>query len=172
MRYVLSALLLLMSACTGIPEGISPVTGFELNRYLGTWYEIARLDHSFERGLSDIRAEYSLRIDGGVKVLNSGFDAGQGERHGAEGKAYFVDKPDIGRLEVSFFGPFYGAYNIIALDKTDYRYVMITGANRDYLWILARGPTLDNQTLQQLLSQAKDMGFATEKLIFDSHDKQ
>lgn len=172
MRHVLTALLLLMSACTGIPEGISPVTGFELNRYLGTWYEIARLDHSFERGLSDIRAEYSLRIDGGVKVVNSGFDAEQGERHGAEGKAYFVDKPDIGRLEVSFFGPFYGAYNIIALDKADYRYVMITGANRDYLWILARGPTLDDQTLQQLLDQAKNMGFATEKLIFDSHGNQ
>ena len=97
MRYVLSALLFLLSACTGIPEGITPVSGFELNRYLGTWYEIARLDHGFERGLSDIRAEYSLRDDGGIKVINSGFDANQGLRTAAEGKAYFVGKPDFGR---------------------------------------------------------------------------
>lgn len=172
MRLVLSFLLCLLSACTGIPEGITPVSGFELNRYLGTWYEIARLDHSFERGLSDIRAEYSLRDDGGVKVINSGYDAEQGSRHEAEGKAYFVDKPDIGRLEVSFFGPFYGAYNIIALDKTDYRYVMISGPNRDYLWILARSPKLDQETLQALLAQAQSQGFAVDRLIYDHHDIQ
>ncbi|MDD1621472.1 MAG: lipocalin family protein [Methylococcaceae bacterium] len=170
MRYVLSALLFLLSACTGIPEGVTPVSGFELHRYLGTWYEIARLDHRFERGLSDIRAEYSLRDDGGVKVINSGFNAEEGRRTAAEGKAYFVDKPDVGRLEVSFFGPFYGAYNIIALDKTAYRYAMIAGPNREYFWILARTPTLDQQTQKALLSEAKALGFATEKLIFDSHD--
>ncbi len=169
MRYVLPFLMFLLSACTGIPEGVTPVTGFELHRYLGTWYEIARLDHSFERGLQDIRAEYSLRADGGVKVINSGFDATEGRRQEAEGKAYFVDQPDVGRLKVSFFGPFYGAYNIIALDKTGYRYVMITGPNRDYLWILARTPTLDEPTLQQLLSQAKTLGFDTNQLIFDRH---
>lgn len=171
MRPVLSVFLLfLLSACTGIPEGITPVSGFELQRYLGTWYEIARLDHRFERGLSDIRAEYSLRDDGGINVVNSGFDAGQGRRTAATGKAYFVDKPDVGRLEVSFFGPFYGAYNIIALDKTAYTYAMIAGPNRDYFWILARKPVLDQQTLHALLSQAQALGFATEKLIFDRHD--
>lgn len=169
MRHSLIALLLLLSACTGIPDGMTPVTGFELHRYLGTWYEIARLDHSFERGLQDVRAEYSLREDGGVKVINSGYDAAEGRRREAEGKAYFVDQPDVGRLKVSFFGPFYGAYNIIALDKTGYRYVMIAGPNRDYLWILARTPTLDEPTMQQLLSEAKALGFATEKLIFDHH---
>ncbi len=169
MNYTLIALLFLLSACTGIPEGITPVSGFELHRYLGTWYEIARLDHRFERGLTDIRAEYSLRDDGGIKVVNSGYDADQGRRTNAEGKAYFVDKPDVGRLEVSFFGPFYGAYNIIALDKIAYRYAMIAGPNRDYLWILARTPALDQQTLETLLSQANALGFATEKLIFDSH---
>lgn len=169
MRHALIALLLLLSACTGIPDGITPVTGFELHRYLGTWYEIARLDHSFERGLQDVRTEYSLREDGGVKVINSGYDAAEGRRREAEGKAYFVDQPDVGRLKVSFFGPFYGAYNIIALDKTGYRYVMIAGPNRDYLWILARTPALDEPTMQQLLSEAKALGFATEKLIFDHH---
>lgn len=170
MRLCLPILMLLLSACTGIPEGVTPVTGFELNRYLGTWYEIARLDHSFERGLQDIRAEYSLRADGGVKVINSGYDADESQRREAEGKAYFVDRPNIGRLKVSFFGPFYGGYNIIALDKTGYRYTMIAGPNRDYLWILARTPTLDEPTLQQLISQAKALDFATDQLIFDRHD--
>ncbi|OAI04659.1 lipocalin [Methylomonas methanica] len=172
MRYVSIVLLSLLCACTGIPEGVKVIDGFELERYLGTWYEIARLDHSFERGLTDISAEYSLRDDGGVKVLNSGYDAEQGQRKIAEGKAYFIDKPDIGRLKVSFFGPFYGAYNIIALDKTGYRYVMIAGPDRDYLWILARSPKLDPSIREELIQQAKALGFATEKLIFDQHPKQ
>ncbi|MCQ8118135.1 lipocalin family protein [Methylomonas rosea] len=172
MRYVSIVLLSLLCACTGIPEGVKVIDGFELERYLGTWYEIARLDHSFERGLTDISAEYSLRDDGGVKVLNSGYDAEQGQRKIAEGKAYFIDKPDIGRLKVSFFGPFYGAYNIIALDKTGYRYVMIAGPDHDYLWILARSPELDPNIRQELIQQAKALGFATDKLIFDQHPKQ
>ncbi|WP_020482240.1 lipocalin family protein [Methylomonas sp. MK1] len=172
MRYVSIILLSLLCGCTGIPEGVKVIDGFELERYLGTWYEIARLDHSFERGLTDISAEYSLRDDGGVRVLNSGYDAEQGQRKIAEGKAYFIDKPDIGRLKVSFFGPFYGAYNIIALDKTGYRYVMIAGPDRDYLWILARSPELETSIRQELINQAKALGFATEKLIFDQHPKQ
>jgi apolipoprotein D and lipocalin family protein len=160
---------LLLSACAGIPEGIQPVSGFELPRYLGLWHEIARLDHRFERGLTDITAEYSLREDGGVKVINSGFDSEKGERVSAEGKAYFVDKPDVGRLEVSFFGPFYGGYNIIALDKAAYQYVMIAGPNRDYLWILARTPTLPADVLQTLVAQAKSQGFAVDELIYARH---
>jgi len=169
MRYLIPALLMLIVACTGIPEGVQPITGFELDRYLGTWYEIARLDHSFERGLTDIRAEYSLLEDGGVKVINSGYDADEGLRQEAEGKAYFADKPDMGQLLVSFFGPFYGAYNIIALDKSGYQYAMISGPTRDYLWILSRNPMLDKQIIQQLIAKAEDLGFATDKLIFDKH---
>jgi len=164
-------LLTLLAACTSTPKTVQPVTGFELNRYLGTWYEIARLDHSFERGLTDIRAEYSLRDDGGVKVINSGYQAEEGSRHSAEGRAYFIDQADVGRLKVSFFGPFYGAYNIIALDKTGYNWVMICGPNLDYLWILSRTPQLDEAVLQDLIQQAKSLGFATEQLIFDHHPK-
>lgn len=155
-----------MTACTGIPEGVRPVTGFELERYLGTWYEIARLDHDFERGLIDVTAEYSARADGGVRVINSGYNPEQGRRQSVEGRAYFVDTPDIGRLKVSFFGPFYGAYNIIALDKQDYRYAMIAGNSRDYLWILARTPVLEPQILQALIEQAKSLGFPTADLIY------
>ncbi|WAK04207.1 lipocalin family protein [Methylobacter sp. YRD-M1] len=157
---------MLVSGCTGLPSGVEPVTGFELNRYLGKWYEIARLDHSFERGLTDVTAEYSLRDDGGVSVLNSGFNAETGQRQSAEGKAYFIESPDVGRLKVSFFGPFYGAYNIIALDKANYSYAMIAGPDRDYLWILSRTPKLDQKTLQALIDQAQSMGFATQNLIY------
>lgn len=166
MPYLPLLLLMLVSGCTGLPSGVKPVTGFELNRYLGKWYEIARLDHSFERGLTDVTAEYSLRDDGGVRVLNSGFNAETGQRQSAEGKAYFIESPDVGRLKVSFFGPFYGAYNIIALDKANYSYAMIAGYDRDYLWILARTPKLDQKTLQALIDQAQSLGFATQALIY------
>lgn len=157
---------LALAGCMGIPEGVEPIRGFEVGRYLGTWYEIARLDHSFERGLTDVTAEYSLREDGGIKVINSGFNAESSQRESAEGKAYFVDSPDVGRLKVSFFGPFYGAYNIIALDKVHYSYVMIAGNTTDYLWILARSPQLDPVILQDLVRQAQALGFPTEDLIF------
>lgn len=166
MRPFILIMLSFLVGCTGIPEGITPITGFELSRYLGTWYEIARLDHRFERGLTEIRAEYSLRDDGGIKVLNSGYDPEQKQRRTAEGKGYFVDSKDTGRLQVSFFGPFYGAYNIIALDKADYRWVMICGPDRDYLWILSRTPTLEPSVLKTLIAEAKNRGFATEQLIF------
>ncbi|PPD34999.1 MAG: lipocalin [Methylomonas sp.] len=166
LRYLLIIILMGVSGCTGIPEGVTPVSGFELNRYLGTWHEIARLDHSFERGLTDVTAEYSLRDDGGVKVLNSGFNSQENKRNQAEGKAYFLETPDVGRLKVSFFGPIYGAYNIVALDKENYQYVMIAGPNTDYLWILARQPTLDVQVLKSLVLQAHAWGFPTQDLIY------
>ena len=166
LRYLFVMMLIGLYGCTGIPEGVKPVSGFELNRYLGTWHEIARLDHSFERGLIDITAEYSLRADGSVKVLNSGFNPEDNKREEAEGKAYFIESPDIGRLKVSFFGPFYGAYNIVALDKLNYQYVMIAGPHTNYLWILARKPTLDTQTLRSLVKQAQELGFPTEDLIY------
>jgi len=162
-------LLLTLAGCTGIPDGVVAVEDFELSQYLGTWYEIARLDHRFERGLSDIRADYSLNSDGSVKVLNSGYSAEAGERESAEGQAEFVETPTVGRLQVSFFGPFYGAYNIIALDKPGYRYAMIAGPDRDYLWILARDPQLPAATLKALLDQARTLGFATDQLIYDWH---
>ncbi len=165
----LMPLLLLLYGCSSIPEGVQAVKGFQLPRYLGTWYEIARLDHSFERGLTDVTAQYSLRDDGGLKVVNSGYDPELDQQVSAEGKAYFVDDPDQGRLKVSFFGPFYGGYNIIALDRSEYNYVMVAGPSMRYLWILSRTPQLDQKILQKLLTQAQKLGFATEKLIYVSH---
>ncbi|MDF2176723.1 lipocalin family protein [Aliiglaciecola sp. CAU 1673] len=169
-RYLLVFLVFgLLSACTSPPKGVQPVTGFELNRYLGKWYEIARLDHSFERGLSHIQANYSLRDDGGVKVINLGWDTEKGQWREAEGKAYFVDDKDTGHLKVSFFGPFYGAYVILALDKVNYQYALVSGPDRDYLWILARTPQLEKAVVDQLLDAAKSAGFATENLIWVDH---
>lgn len=167
--YALTTLVVL-TGCTGIPDKVEPVTGFELERYLGDWYEIARLDHSFERGLEKITASYSMREDGGVRVLNRGYDVEKGEWREAEGKAYFIGDPDTGRLKVSFFGPFYGAYNVFALDKEGYRWALIAGPDYSYLWVLSRSPAMAPELLQDLLSRAADAGFATDDIILVSHD--
>lgn len=163
--YLPVLLVLGVSGCVGVPDGVQPVNGFELDRYLGKWYEIARLDHSFERGLSNVTAEYGLREDGGVRVVNRGFKSADGEWDEADGKAYFVDEPTVGMLKVSFFGPFYGAYNVIALDKQDYQWSMIAGPNRDYLWILSRKPHLEKEIYDELLARAASLGFDTSALI-------
>jgi apolipoprotein D and lipocalin family protein len=157
-----------LAGCTGVPEGVETVDGFELDRYLGTWYEIARLDHRFERGLSDVTATYSMRDDGGVRVVNRGRNE-EGEWDEAEGKAYFVDAPDQGRLKVSFFGPFYGGYNVIELDKAGYEYSLVSGPDRSYLWILARTPELDQQTLDRLVSKARKLDYPVDELIYVDH---
>lgn len=156
----------LQSGCAGAPDGVEVVTDFELNRYLGTWYEIARLDHRFERGLSRVTANYSMRDDGGVSVVNRGYQLSSEEWEEATGKAYFVGAPDIGQLKVSFFGPFYGGYNIMELDKDDYQYALVAGPDRSYLWILARSPKLDQETLDALVNIAKMANFPTEELIY------
>jgi apolipoprotein D and lipocalin family protein len=163
---------LLITGCTGLPEGVHPVGSFELVRYLGKWYEIARLDHSFERGLVQITAEYSMREDGGVRVVNRGFNPATNSWKEAEGRAYFVASPDIGQLKVSFFGPFYGGYNIIALDQENYTYAMVAGPDHSYLWILAREPELDSNQQQALIAQAAASGFPVDKLIFVDHASQ
>jgi apolipoprotein D and lipocalin family protein len=152
-----------------MPDNIKPVQPFELKRYLGTWYEIARLDHSFERGLNHVTANYSLRDDGGVKVINRGYSQENKKWESAEGKAYFVDKTDTGYLKVSFFGPFYGSYVVFELEKENYDYALISGPDKDYFWILARQPQLDPALLQSLIEKAKSLGFATEKLIIVNH---
>lgn len=158
----------LLTACVGDADKYPTVTGFEVGRYLGTWYEIARFDHSFERDLDKVSADYSLREDGGLKVVNRGFDTKKQKWHEAIGKAYFVQTPDIARLKVSFFGPFYGAYNVIELDKKDYNYVLITGG-KDYLWILSRSPQLSPDIQAQLIAKAQSLGFDTSKLLYPTH---
>lgn len=170
--FLLVLLLALLSGCTGIPDGIEPVSDFDLQRYLGKWYEIARLDHSFERGLSNITASYQLRPDGGVDVVNRGYDEQRRTWREARGKAYLVDDPATGRLKVSFFGPFYGGYNIIGLDPGHYSYALVCGPNHRYLWILARNPQMSPDILQPLLKRARQLGFATDQLIYPRQDRR
>jgi len=165
-RWLWPFLALLLSSCTSIPDGLQAVSPFELQRYLGHWYEIARLDHSFERGLSQVTADYSLRDDGGVRVINRGYSAANKEWKQAEGKAYFVGPADRGHLKVSFFGPFYGAYVVLELDQAGYQYSLICGPDRTYLWILARTPSLPPEVKQHLLDKAAALGFDTSQLLF------
>lgn len=159
----------LLSGCLGMPKAVKPVEQFELNNYLGRWYEVARLDHSFERGLSQVTADYSLRSDGGVRVVNRGFSAENKEWKEAEGKSYFVDSSSEGYLKVSFFGPFYGSYVIFELDE-NYRYAFISGPNTDYLWLLSRTPKVEVSVIEKFESMSKARGFNTSDIIYVEHD--
>lgn len=169
-KKIVLAACVLLSACTGLPEGVEPVNKFEPDRYLGTWYEIARLDHGFERGMAHVTAEYSLQDDGGIRVVNKGYDTGSGEWKEAEGKAYFVGSRDEGHLKVSFFGPFYGSYAIFELDRSDYQYAFVSGNSTNYLWLLARTPYISDDVLQSFISQSRSLGFPVGELIFVEQD--
>jgi len=158
-------LLTMLSACTGLPKSVEPVTGFESEKYLGTWYEIARLDHRFERGLSNVTATYSKRDDGGLVVINRGYEAAKGEWTDATGKAYFVGDSAAGHLKVSFFGPFYASYAIFELDKNDYQYAFVSGHNTKFLWLLSRTPTVSDDFLEQFKARVDELVFASEELV-------
>ena len=159
--------IIFMQACsaTGKPEGITPISGFDLNRYLGTWYEIARLDHKFERGLEQVTANYSLNADSTVKVINRGFSVSKKEWEQAVGKAQFVGNTDEGHLKVSFFGPFYGSYIVFDLDEANYQYALVSGPDKSYLWVLSRTPALDSDIYNNLVSKAEAAGFDTSQQI-------
>jgi len=165
-KYLLAGLVFLLTACASIPEGVTPVQGFEVNRFLGKWYEVARLNHPFERGLSNVTATYSLKSNGDIRVLNRGYNEPKQRWQTAEGKAKFVSNPSTGRLKVSFFGPIYGGYNIIELDKQNYQYALVVGNDRSYMWILSRTAKLNPVVQQRLVQKAKDLKFPVESLIY------
>ena len=162
--------ILSLAGCTGLPRGIEPVDGFDLNRYLGKWYEIARLDHGFERGLTRVTAEYSLRVDGGVEVLNRGYSPADKRWKEATGKAYFVRDSNEGYLKVSFFGPLYASYVVFELDKEHYQYAYVTGYDKSYLWLLSRTPVVNEALFERFVERSKALGFATENLIYVEQD--
>lgn len=164
-RMVIAMLCLGFTGCTGIPQGLVAVDRFELERYLGTWYEAARIDNWFERGTEQVSATYSMRDDGMVRVVNRGYDPKKMRWSGAEGKAKFAGVPTVGALQVSFFGPFYASYNVIALDRGRYGWAMVTGRSRDYFWILSRMPRMERRLLDSLLADAHAKGFDTLKVI-------
>jgi len=164
---LLLASLLGLSACsTTPPEGMTPVTPFDLTRYEGKWYELARLDHSFERGLTDVSATYRAQADGSVEVINRGYDNKRRDWRQAVGRALFTGESNRGSLKVSFFGPFYGGYHVVALDQQNYRWAMVVGPDRDYLWILARDKQLPADVRSGLLTQARALGLDVDKLIW------
>jgi len=170
MKNLFALLALLLTGCVGMPDTVRPVENFQLQRYLGTWYEIARLDHPFERGLTRVRAEYSLRENGDVRVVNHGYNPGEGRWKQVEGRARFVLEPQTGYLKVSFFGPFYGSYVIFELDHEYYQYAVVSGPDTSYLWILARTPELEPELKADLAARAAARGFDASALIFVEHD--
>jgi apolipoprotein D and lipocalin family protein len=165
-RALCLAALFLLSGCTALPENVTPVSDFELKRYLGKWYEIARLDHSFERDMVEVTAEYSMHPDGGVRVLNRGYEVTEEQWSQAEGRAHFVGDENTGHLKVSFFGPFFGSYVIFELDKQNYHYAFVSGPSKSYLWLLSRTPEVDDDVLQLFHRRAAELGFDTDALIY------
>jgi apolipoprotein D and lipocalin family protein len=166
-------LLLWLAGCSlSPPQGITPVSPFDVNRYAGKWYEIARLDHRFERGLTDNNATYRLLPDGSVEVINRGYDTEDREWKQVIGKALFQGDSNTASLKVSFFGPFYGAYHVAALDEPGYRWSLVTGPNRDYLWILARDKQLPEKLKQEIVQRARQLGFDTDKLIWTPQQRK
>jgi apolipoprotein D and lipocalin family protein len=162
--------ILAFGACETIPKGALVVKPFEKEKYLGKWYEIARFDFYFERDLNNVTAHYSLKPNGTIKVVNKGFNYKAQQWKEAVGKAKPAGSPDEGKFKVSFFGPFYAAYNVIALDK-DYQYALVAGKNLDYLWILARESSIPDDIKQNYLELAKSIGFNTSALIWTEHGK-
>lgn len=161
---LLFLLLCMVCGCTKLTVDNSVIDSLDVNRYLGEWYEIARYDHRFERGMENTRAIYSMRDDGMIDVINTGVK--DGERKESKGKAKLTDTPAL--LRVSFFGPFYSDYRVMMLDA-DYQYALIGSGSDDYLWILSRKPLLPDTVKQQVIKEAQRRGYDTSKLIWVRH---
>lgn len=159
-----------MISCSSMPEKAHPVNQFDVNRYLGTWYEIARFDYRFEKDFDNAMAQYSLNEDGSVKVVNSGYNFKKEKWISVNGTAKFRGDKDTAALKVSFFGPFYAGYNVVALE--DYKYALVAGKNLDYLWILSREKTIPENIRQNFITKAQEIGYDTSRLIWVKQDKK
>ena len=166
---LLSASLLVMNSCNSLLKGVKTIQDFDKDKYLGSWYEIARLDFVFEKNLNNTTAEYSLNEDGSIKVVNRGYNFIKNKYVASTGKVKFAGDSNEGKLKVSFFGPFYSGYNIIALDS-DYRYALVAGESLKYLWLLSREKTMPNNIKEAYLKTAEDLGYNTSKLIWVKHN--
>ncbi|OPB86479.1 lipocalin family protein [Elizabethkingia occulta] len=163
-------ILAFLSSCSNIPKNTKPIESFDANRYLGTWYEIARFDYKFEKNLDNVTAHYSFKDNGEIKVLNSGYNTETKEWKSAIGSAKFRNDKTTAALKVSFFKPFYAGYNVIALDK-DYKYALVAGQNLKYLWILSREKSIPENIKEEYLKKAQSIGYDTSKLIWVKQDK-
>ena len=161
-RILFVALAAAVAGCVSGPKvDNTPIAALDLNRYLGEWYEIARFDHSFERGIERAKANYTLNEDGTIKVVNSGIKDGKPKT--AIGKGKRTDTPAL--LRVSFFGPFYADYRVMMIDE-GYTYALVGSGSADYLWMLSRTRDLPDSTKSELLAEAKRRGYDTDKLIW------
>ncbi len=161
---------LCLSSCSVAPKNAAPVRQFDITRYAGTWYEIARIEFRHERNMNNVSAQYSIRPDGKVNVLNSGYNYKKQNWEKAEGKAKFRGAHNVGALKVSFFGPFYSGYNVVALDE-QYRYALVAGKNLDYLWILSREKNIPKDVKESYLNIARNIGYDTSRLVWVNHDR-
>ncbi|MDD2982740.1 MAG: lipocalin family protein [Crocinitomicaceae bacterium] len=169
--FILSFLLLwIFPSCVSIPKNVKPVKAFDANKYLGKWYEIARLDMRFERNLNNVTATYSLNQNGTIKVDNRGYDYVDEKWKQSVGKAKFIEGKDLGSLKVSFFGPFYAGYHVVALDD-QYQYALVAGSNQKYLWILSRTKEIPENVKLDYLKIAQKMGYNTDALIWVEHNQ-
>ncbi|MCY1534087.1 Outer membrane lipoprotein Blc [compost metagenome] len=164
------SLVALLNSCASIPKNAIAVKNFDIDKYLGTWYEIARFDFRFEKDLDNVSAQYSLNEDGNVIVLNSGYNYKKAEWKKADGLAKFRGNKDIAELKVSFFGPFYAGYNVIALDE-NYQYALVAGKDLDYLWVLSKTKSIPEEVKSNYLKIAEEIGYDTSKLIWVKHDR-
>ena len=167
---IMAVVAAIFTSCVGIPDGVTAVQNFNKDKYLGKWYEIARFDFRFERNLDNTTAQYSINPDGSIKVLNQGYNYVKKEWDSAEGKAKFVGSESEARLKVSFFGPFYGGYNVVEIDE-NYQNALIYGNSTEYMWILSRNKTIDEATKKRFIEKAKNDGFNVSKLIWVNHNK-
>ncbi len=175
-RYIAPVLLgagiafVLYSCGSTIPKKAVAVTNFDKAKYLGKWFEIARLDYKWEKNLNNVTAEYSLKDDGKIKVDNRGYNVKKDKWEESIGKAKFVKKDNVGMLKVSFFGPFYAGYNVIAIDA-DYKYALVAGENLKYMWILSRETTIPESVKADFLIKAQEIGYNVTDLVWVTHDK-
>lgn len=159
-----SAAVVLSGCAVKVPDNVQPVTNFDVNRYAGTWYELARIDHRFEKGLINTSAQYSLNPDGTVKVINRGFNPEKNAWKEATGTARFLGDPRTAALKVSFFGPFYGGYNVVRLSE-DYKTALVVGPSMDYFWLLSREKTISQAQRTALLNEAARLGVDLNQVI-------
>jgi apolipoprotein D and lipocalin family protein len=167
--FLVLVLVLVLISCKTIPKGATAVKPFNQEKYLGTWYEIARLDYKYERHLDHVTAEYGLKPNGLISVTNKGFNNKKQKWEESTGKAKPVSDAQEANLKVSFFGPFYSGYNVIAIDD-DYKYALVAGKNTDYLWLLSRKTTMPEDVKLNFLKKAQAIGYNTDQLVWVKQD--
>lgn len=154
-----------------VPEYADPVEDFDVEKYSGTWYEVARYDFKFEKGLKNVTANYSLNTDGTIKVINRGFNTKTQQWQEAQGKAKFNGKPDRGALKVSFFGPFYSGYNVVMMSPA-YKHALVFGESKDYVWMLSRQKTISAPAKKKFLEKMLEAGYDIERLVWTVQDEE